>query len=159
MDPNACIDRIINAIEDADIEEAIDAIDDLTRWLNRGGFAPTNADRLAGLTVAGDLRGRLHDLRLLIAFPTLPRTRAHVQDILNAEDAGEDARLTFVRVDDRGDLGCYVWGRCTVDDAIEDAEEHATDNGWEYDEDDLAAFQVNDEDRAVVLFRSRLLTE
>lgn len=40
MDPNATIDRIVNAIEDSEFPEAREAIRDLQTWVARGGFAP-----------------------------------------------------------------------------------------------------------------------
>ena len=40
MDPNACVDRICDALEDDDREEALEGLKDLSGWLNRGGFPP-----------------------------------------------------------------------------------------------------------------------
>ena len=40
MDPNACVARIEAAYLNEDWEEAIEAIEDLTEWLCKGGFAP-----------------------------------------------------------------------------------------------------------------------
>ena len=40
MDPNACLERIDNALRDHEIGEAQAACDDLRCWLGRGGFAP-----------------------------------------------------------------------------------------------------------------------
>ena len=40
MDPNACMDRILSALAEQDWEEASDALSDLHRWPDRGGFAP-----------------------------------------------------------------------------------------------------------------------
>lgn len=51
MDPNACIDRIHDAVTDdpGDAEEALSAVLDLREWLARGGFAPDaeHVDKLA----------------------------------------------------------------------------------------------------------------
>ena len=40
MDPDACIDRILSALNRKDAEEAEDAAEDLLGWLGRGGFRP-----------------------------------------------------------------------------------------------------------------------
>ena len=40
MDPDACVDLIVAAIEDEDWEEAIDHANNLDLWLNAGGFPP-----------------------------------------------------------------------------------------------------------------------
>lgn len=40
MDPNACLQRFVDAIADGDFAEARDAQSDLLGWLARGGFAP-----------------------------------------------------------------------------------------------------------------------
>lgn len=86
--------------------------------------------------------------------PVRARHRADIQDILNPGEAGPDARLTFVRLDDRGDLGVYVWGPLTCNDAVEWALEHAAAEGWQVDEEDVACFAVPAEDREIVLLRS-----
>lgn len=80
--------------------------------------------------------------------------RPDIQDILNPESAGPDARLTFVRLDDRGDLGVYVWGAMTCADACEWAMEHAAAEGWQVDEEDVDCFAVQADDRKIVLLRS-----
>ena len=82
------------------------------------------------------------------------RRRADIQDILNPGEAGPGARLRFVRLDDRGDLGVYVWGAMTCDDACEWAMEHAHAQGWGVDEEDVMVFRVSPEDREIVLRRS-----
>jgi len=41
MDPNATLDRILQAIfHDVDYDEAFDAMTDLQDWLSKGGFNP-----------------------------------------------------------------------------------------------------------------------
>lgn len=40
MDPNACLERFITALDGNDIEEACIAQEDLTTWLGKGGFEP-----------------------------------------------------------------------------------------------------------------------
>lgn len=40
MDPNACLQRIRDAIERSDLEEAAYAFDDLDQWIRRGGALP-----------------------------------------------------------------------------------------------------------------------
>lgn len=162
MDPDACVERIVNAINDSDLEEALEAVNDLENWIRRGGFPPSHesAQQLRDLSVAGDVKGRIHEIRLKARFPDHVRGRDFIQDILNPGDASDDARLTFVRLDDRGDLGAYVWGPMSCDDAIEYAMEHAEAQGWEVDEDDATCFDVIDfEEHEVVLFRSALLVE
>lgn len=47
MDPNACLQRFLDALEDNDASEAWHAHLDLSVWLNRGGFAPDSAEGLA----------------------------------------------------------------------------------------------------------------
>lgn len=65
---------------------------------------------------------------------------------LNEAYAGEDQDLFYIRLDDRGDLGCYVWtggGIDGPDDAIEEAEEHAAGEEWEVLEEDIQIFPVD----------------
>ena len=40
MDPNACLDRILAALENKDFSEADSAAGDLIQWLRHGGFTP-----------------------------------------------------------------------------------------------------------------------
>ena len=40
MDPNACFQRIMDAIADNDRAEAQEAAEDLHEWLRKGGFPP-----------------------------------------------------------------------------------------------------------------------
>lgn len=40
MDPDACLARIASALEDHDLEEALEASLDLKDWLCSGGFEP-----------------------------------------------------------------------------------------------------------------------
>lgn len=42
MDPNACLNRILDAIMDEDWQEAHDALNELQLWTGRGGFKPTD---------------------------------------------------------------------------------------------------------------------
>ncbi len=41
MDPNACFQLILNALETHDTDEVREHADDLRNWLRRGGFMPT----------------------------------------------------------------------------------------------------------------------
>ncbi len=41
MDPNACFQLILDALETHDTDEAREHADDLRNWLRRGGFMPT----------------------------------------------------------------------------------------------------------------------
>jgi hypothetical protein len=43
MDPNACLNRILVALDERDTDEALEALDDLQGWLSRGGFPPSEA--------------------------------------------------------------------------------------------------------------------
>ena len=40
MDPNACWERLLAAVEEGDADEARAAFEDLAGWLARGGFPP-----------------------------------------------------------------------------------------------------------------------
>ena len=40
MDPQACYERILDALIEGDLEEATFAIDDLRNWAGRGGYLP-----------------------------------------------------------------------------------------------------------------------
>jgi len=40
MDPNACYERLIAALDEGDIPEAKEAARDLQAWITRGGFEP-----------------------------------------------------------------------------------------------------------------------
>jgi hypothetical protein len=40
MNPNACLNRFIEAIRDRDHKEMRQAAGDLADWIQRGGFAP-----------------------------------------------------------------------------------------------------------------------
>jgi hypothetical protein len=41
MDPNETLHRILAAIEIGDVEEYVEACEDLADWMDKGGFAPT----------------------------------------------------------------------------------------------------------------------
>lgn len=40
MDPTACLQRCLDALDDGDQDEAREAAEDLLRWLDNGGFPP-----------------------------------------------------------------------------------------------------------------------
>jgi hypothetical protein len=40
MDPNACLQLVIDHIVDGDFEEAAHSLSDLNQWVSRGGFLP-----------------------------------------------------------------------------------------------------------------------
>ena len=46
MDPDACLARFLDALEDNDASEAWHAHLDLSTWLARGGFEPTDVEGL-----------------------------------------------------------------------------------------------------------------
>lgn len=48
MNPDACMQRLLNAIEDQDREECAAATDDLAAWLDKGGFPPRFKSAWAG---------------------------------------------------------------------------------------------------------------
>lgn len=76
---------------------------------------------------------------------------------LNSTYASDAQDLYYVRLDDRGDLGCYVWtggGIRGPSDATEEAEAHAQREGWEVSEDDVAVFTVSEEVFAAALSAS-----
>ncbi len=152
MDPNACIDRIRRALDGLDLDEAGYACDDLYDWLRKGGFPPTNFERIAGFTETSAL---VKDIaaRIVADAGTDARTWPWVHDIANPRDFERDGMLYCVRVDDRGDLCVYVWGG-TETDAVEAAEEHARKQDWQFNEEDIAVFGVEDDARVIVLVRS-----
>lgn len=45
MDPNACLNRILDAIMDEDWQDAHDALNELQLWTGRGGYKPTDPRR------------------------------------------------------------------------------------------------------------------
>lgn len=53
MDPNACLIRLLEAIAEKDELEARDALAELTRWINRGGFLPHAAPAAAFVRALG----------------------------------------------------------------------------------------------------------
>jgi hypothetical protein len=42
MDPDACLDRLIDAATSGDADELRCAASDLAHWLERGGFPPSD---------------------------------------------------------------------------------------------------------------------
>lgn len=56
MDPNACMQRILNAIKAQDKYAAEDALEDLIEWLEKGGFAPRFTSEMAGKDRFGNQR-------------------------------------------------------------------------------------------------------
>lgn len=40
MDPDACVNLILEALQDGDGDHAEDSAEDLNQWLQRGGFEP-----------------------------------------------------------------------------------------------------------------------
>jgi len=62
VDPDACLRRLIDAIQDGDYEDAGEAAEDLRDWLTMGGFIPT-LDR----QVLCDLLGEVSALAFRLA--------------------------------------------------------------------------------------------
>lgn len=54
MDPNACLERWRDAMEDGDRSEARHAASDLRRWINGGGFEPEWRDGERARVMSGD---------------------------------------------------------------------------------------------------------
>jgi hypothetical protein len=40
MDPDACLDRLLDAVADRDPQALLEAAADLAQWLDRGGVPP-----------------------------------------------------------------------------------------------------------------------
>ncbi len=49
MDPNACMQRLLNAVRDKDRFESRNALRDLVEWLQKGGFPPVFNSEMAGV--------------------------------------------------------------------------------------------------------------
>ncbi len=45
MDPTACLKRLLDALEMDNLDEAVEAQEDLSRWLRGGGFCPPQVER------------------------------------------------------------------------------------------------------------------
>lgn len=58
MDPEACLNRAANALEDSDLDECWKALSDYRSWRSRGGFEPDGGDAKAKL-LAQQLRSML----------------------------------------------------------------------------------------------------
>lgn len=54
MDPDACLERLLDAVETLDREEAVDAAQDFLEWMARGGAPPTVTTE-GGVRLAVDL--------------------------------------------------------------------------------------------------------
>lgn len=74
MDPNACIQRIVNAIP-GNLDEFLAACDDLAGWLNGGGFAPSRMTEITSkhLLLLG-LHGRSEIVDLFMNCRALVQT-------------------------------------------------------------------------------------
>lgn len=57
MDPDACVNRLLEALGDRSREEAEEAADDLNEWLEKGGFEPRRSAEveITQALVAADL--------------------------------------------------------------------------------------------------------
>ncbi len=47
MDPKACLDRVEEALDAGDMDEAREALVDYDEWRHRGGFEPEGGDARA----------------------------------------------------------------------------------------------------------------
>ena len=47
MDPNACLQRFLNALAAGDRDEVLAALSDLQGWITRGGFLPADPRKAA----------------------------------------------------------------------------------------------------------------
>lgn len=54
MDPNACMERLLQAIQANDHDGCDAALDELVAWLGCGGFAPRFTSEMAGKTKWGE---------------------------------------------------------------------------------------------------------
>lgn len=52
MDPKACLNRMIDALDNGDIEEADYAGRDLHEWIRKGGFFPEDLNAAFGEALA-----------------------------------------------------------------------------------------------------------
>lgn len=59
MDPNACLTRVLEAIEGGDREEATAALVDLAGWIEKGGFLPRVGAVVDTTAVNGSIVTRL----------------------------------------------------------------------------------------------------
>jgi hypothetical protein len=51
MDPNQCLNLLIDAVLEADWETAQERLDDLRHWDNRRGFPPVDPRKRAGIQI------------------------------------------------------------------------------------------------------------
>ena len=49
MDPDACLDRLLRAVNSADTDELRSAANDLADWIDKGGFVPDGSIYLPDL--------------------------------------------------------------------------------------------------------------
>lgn len=80
MDPQACLERIFDAMRDNDAQEFRSAFEDLYEWLKSGGFAP----KLASLTDA------CGPARVAVGYPgmslnSLPRYKNRPRKIVSSD--------------------------------------------------------------------------
>jgi hypothetical protein len=63
MDPNACIQRILDAFRDGDNEELEQAMLDLFNWLKSGGFSPAIPNNFPASVLVQDTKTTYLELR------------------------------------------------------------------------------------------------
>lgn len=55
MDPEACLERLLKAIENEEWDEAEWAASDLCDWLEHGGFPPQKTEKLIEMAMLPDM--------------------------------------------------------------------------------------------------------
>lgn len=55
MDPNACLDRMLDCLKDSEFDDLAFACGDMLEWLNKGGFPPKNMSTKGILEYTNDL--------------------------------------------------------------------------------------------------------
>jgi hypothetical protein len=76
-----------------------------------------------------------------------------IHEVTRGYEASSTTVLTKVRIDDRGDLCVYVWGLDDVD-AMDEAIDYADESGWEFDEEDVTVWPLEDGEFDAVLAAS-----
>jgi hypothetical protein len=92
MDPNACMERILQAIRDGNRSEAFEAMEDLLGWLKFGGFPPRFSDEMAGA-------------RQVMPFHLSSGHSVHIQTVV---PRGPDTGWELVEYNRSGDR-CRSW--------------------------------------------------
>lgn len=76
-----------------------------------------------------------------------------IHEVTRQYDASSTTTLTKVRLDDRGDLCLYVWG-LEDSDAMDEADDYASEAGWEVSPEDVTCWPLEDGEFDAVLAAS-----